>query len=452
MKIIIVGAGVIGSHLAASLSQEKHEVYLIECREDVASRIDEKIDAKVIVGRGSDPDILHQAGVATADLVIAVTNADEVNLVVCSLAARFGAKRRIARVRHPALLNAAKSISEKQFYVDEFINPEEVAAFDIIKAVQAPGAREVADFAESRILLRSFDLLTQSPMCGHKMEDLRSEDFPWPFLIVAVIRDGEVIIPKGDTSLQAKDRIYALLPAASLGEFLMFLDPQIRQANKIVIYGANHISEYVIRELSATVKNIVLIEPDPNVCEDYAGRLEAARVINGSASEAAILKECAIETADAFIATTAQDHTNLVSAVLAKKMGAKRTIITTQQQDYLRIIDTMDIDVVINPQLRAVDQILRLVRGKGIRSVINLLECDCEAIEFVPEDGSPVTKAPLRRLSFPKNSIVGAVIQDQDVVLANGDTHIKPGERVIVFGQEKAVRKIQGLFTRRQLF
>jgi len=452
MKIIIVGAGIIGVHLADSLSRENHEVYLIEVNPDIAARVDEKIDAKVIIGRGSDPEILKQAGIQTADLVIAVTNADEINLIVCFLAARFGAKRRIARVRSGSLLQAVKNFRDQQFAIEEFINPEEVAAFDIIRAVKTPGAREVADFAEGRILLRAFNLPAESTLCGHRMDDLRTEDFPWPFLIVAIIRSGEVIMPKGSTTLEPSDRIYALLPKDSLGEFLTFIDPETRRARKVIICGATHISEIVARELSETVGDIVLIEEDPDTCEQLAGRLNTVRVINGSASESDILKEAGIEAADAFIASTSNDHANLVSAVLAKKMGAKTTIITTQQPDYLSIIDAMDINVVINPRLRAVDQILRLVRGKGIRSVINLLDCDCEALEFVPEENAAVTKAPLKELAFPKNSIVGAVLRDKDVFLANGETQIRPGERVVVFCQEKSVKKLQELFIRKQIF
>ncbi len=452
MRIIIVGAGIIGLNLADSLSRENHEVYLVEVNPDIASRIDEKIDAKVIVGKGSDPDILQQAGIHHADLVIAVTNADEVNLIVCFLAARFGAKRRIARVRNTALLDAVKKFQDEQFAIEEFINPEEVAAFDIIRAVRTPGAREVADFAEGRILLRAFSIPPASTLCGHRMDDLKTEDFPWPFLIVAIIRNGEVIIPKGSTQLNPADRIYALLPKDSLGEFLTFIDPETRQARKIVIYGATHISEIVAQGLADTVNDVVLIEEDPDVCDLYAGRLKTVRVINGSASESDILKEAGIEAADAFIASTSNDHTNLVSAVLAKKMGAKTTIITTQQPDYLSIIDALAINVVINPRLRAVDQILRLVRGKGIRSVINLLDCDCEALEFVPEKDAAVTRAPLKEIAFPKNSIVGAVLRDKDVFLANGNTHIRPGERVVVFCQERSVKKMQDLFTRKKLF
>ncbi len=353
MRIVIVGAGVIGSNLAKSLSEENHEVYLVESDTEAAQKADEKLDAKVIIGDGADPEVLKKAGVANADMVIAVTTSDEINLLVCSLATAYGAKQRIARVRSVSLNNAITEFSCQAFHVDEIINPEQVAAHAIVRTVEAPGAREVADFADGKILLRAFDIPASSHLCGLKIGEVRDEDFPWPFLIIAILRNRSVLIPKGDAFIEAGDRIYVLLPAASLGEFLSFVDPNIRRPKKIVIYGATNTGESVAKALSADIRDISLLEENAQIAEDVAGRLESARVIKGSASETDILRECGIEAADAFIATSNNDHSNLVSAVLAKKMGAKTTIITTRQPDYMAIVDALDIDVVINPRILA---------------------------------------------------------------------------------------------------
>lgn len=450
MQIIIAGAGIIGANLAKSLAEEKHDVYLIESNEETARKVDEKLDVKVVVGNGANPDILKKVFVSEADLVIAVTASDETNLVVCSLAASFGAKRRIARVRNTSLSKVLEQFGNKRFSIDEIINPEEVAAQDIIKTIKTPGTREVADFANGRMLLRSFEIPETSPLCGLKTEELKDEDFPWPFLIIAIIRSGAVLIPKGYTSIEASDRIYVLLPAPSLGEFLSFVNPEIRKPKKIVIYGASDTGERVALGLSDYVRDIILLEEDSQKAKEIAGRLATTRIINGSAAETDILTECGIEAADVFIATSKNDHSNLVSAVLAKKMGAKTTIITTQQPDYMSIVDVLGIDVSVNPRFLAVDQILRLVRGKAISSVTKLLECDTEALEFVPEAGSPVTKAPIKKIRFPKNSIIGAVCREDEVLLADGNTQIREGEKVIVFCQEAAVKKLQSLFIRKK--
>ncbi|MCA9399900.1 MAG: NAD-binding protein, partial [Candidatus Omnitrophica bacterium] len=287
-----------------------------------------------------------------------------------------------------------------------------------------------------------------SPLVGMQMQDFSAEDFPWPFLIISIVREKEVIIPKGDTVIKADDLIYTLLPASSLAEFLTFVNPESKMPKKVLVYGASITGRHLVAELTNTIKDITVLEEDPVLAKAIAGDFKAIRVINGSASEADILNECGIEVADAFIATSNNDHLNLISSVLAKKMGAKFAIITTQQPDYLSIIDALDIDAIINPHHLAVEQILHLVRGKGITSVAKLLECDAEALEFIPEEGSPITKAKVKDLKFPKESIIGAIYSETGAELVKGDTEVKAGQKVVVFCQKTAVKKLQDMFTR----
>ncbi len=446
MKIIIVGAGRIGRNLSKSLAEEQNEVYVIEQDEKRVQQIAEKLDVKVIFGNGADPFILKQANVENADVVLAVTTSDETNLVVCHLAGSFGAKRRIARVRNTSLSQEISDIGYKEFQINEIINPELVAAQAIVKTIKAPGAHGVVDFANGKLMLCSFDVSTHSALLGQSIKEFRDDDFPWPFLIIAIIRNNEVIIPSGDSTLNPDDRIYVLVPAHSLAEILTIVNPEIRTPKKVVINGATITGERVARTLSAHIKDIILLEENPKVAEDVAGRLENVRVLCGSASEADILTECGVEAADVFVATTNNDQSNLISSVLAKKMGAKTTIITSQQEDYMPLIDVLDVDAIINPHFLAVERILHLARGKGISSVTKLADCETEAVEFVPEKNSPITQSMLKEISFPKGAIVGAVYSGEDVHLASGDTQIKPGEKVVVFAQDKVVKKIQKLF------
>ncbi len=451
MKIIIAGAGVIGSNLAKELSRD-HEVYLIESDRATAAKVEEKLDVKVVEGNGSDPSVLTSVPIHNADLVIAATTSDETNVVVCSLAGAYGAKYKVARVRNASLTRALERYRGKHFDIDEIINPEELAAKTILRSLKTPGAREVADFAEGRILFRVFNIAEKSPLDGMKLSSLQEEEFPWPFLIVAVMRNGEVFFPKGDTILQAEDRIYVLLPVQSAAEFLTFVDPDVRRYKKAVIYGAGQIGLRLATLLSSEMEDILLLDERAERAEEAAAKLDKVRVIQGSACESDILKESGIETTDAFIAVTEEDHLNLVSAVLAKKMGAKTTIITTAAPDFMTVVDCMNIDAVINPRFLAVDQILRFVRGKGISAVSSFAECDAEALELVPEEGSPVTLGPLKKIGFPKDSIVGAVFRNNEVVLAHGELSIQAGEKVIVFCREAAVQKIRTLFTKKHLF
>ncbi|UCF31327.1 MAG: Trk system potassium transporter TrkA [bacterium] len=451
MRLIICGAGVIGSNLARYLSDEGHEINLIEQRQSTAKKASEKLDVRVIVGSATEPSTLETAGVAQSDMVIAVTNTDVSNLIICSLAAAYGAKRRIARVRDPSLKDLLQKFGMAHFHVDEIINPDRVAAEAIVKVMAAPGSREVADFADGKVLLRSFDIHDDSPLVNLKLEDLKEKDFPWPFLLVAINRGGSIVIPHGQDNIETGDRIYTLLPRPSLAEFLTFVHPSVRLPRKVIIYGATNTGESLAMDLSKTVPEVVLLEENRVLAERVAGSLNSVTVINGAASEADILRECGVEASDAFIAVSANDHSNLISAVLAKKLGAKTTVITTQQPDYEAIVSALDINVVINPRLLATDQILRLVRGGRISTVATLPECKAEVLELIPEPDSPVTKKPIRQLKFPKKSIIGAIIRDSEVILAAGDTQVQEGEQVVVFCQEDVVPQVQKFFSKRKL-
>jgi trk system potassium uptake protein TrkA len=447
MKLIVCGAGVIGSNLARYLSDERHEVTLIEQKDNVAARAREKVDARVLVGSAFDPVTLESAGVADADMVIAVTNSDVINISICSLAAAYGARKRIARVRDMALSGIVERFGYAHFYVDEIINPDEVAAQTIVKVMEAPGSREVADFAEGKVLLRSFDIPDDSPLVGESLGNLREFDFPWPFLMVAINRSGKVIIPRGDDVIEKGDRVYVLLPRPSLAEFLTFVHPSVRLPRKVVIYGATSTGTSLARSLTAKIKDVVLLEENRTRAEKVAGELDDVRVIHGLASEADILRECGVEAADAYVAVSGNDNQNLISAVLAKQMGAKTTVIIAHQPDYTPIVEGLGVDTFINPRLLATDQILRLIRGARISHVASLPECKSEVLEFVPAPGSPVTKKPIKDLKFPKNAIIGAIDRGDEVILAVGNTQVNAGDSVVAFSQEDAVAKLEKLFT-----
>ncbi|UCG38116.1 MAG: Trk system potassium transporter TrkA [bacterium] len=448
-RLIVCGAGVIGSNLAKYLSEEGHEVTLIEQKQSVADRAAEKLDVRVMTGSAFEHDTLENAGVSDADMVIAVTNSDVVNMAICSLAAAYGARKRIARIRDMSLTGIVEGSERSHFHIDEIINPDEVAAQTIVKIMQAPGSREVADFAGGRILLRSFDVPADSPLAGERLGNLRESDFPWPFIMVAINRAGQVIIPRGDDVIEGGDRIYVLLPHPSLAEFLTFVHPTVRLPRKVVIYGATSTGTSLARSLATRVKEVVILEENRPRAEKVAGELNDVRVIHGLASDADILRECGVEAADAYIAVSTSDHHNLISAVLAKQMGAKTTVITTHQPDYTSIVGGLGIDAFINPRLLATDQILRLVRGDRISHVASLPECKSEVLELIAEPDSPVTRKPIRDLKFPKNSIVGAIHRGNEVILAVGDTQVREGEPVVVFSQEDAVPQLERLFMRR---
>ncbi|MCK5707478.1 MAG: Trk system potassium transporter TrkA [Candidatus Aureabacteria bacterium] len=452
MKITIIGAGTIGANLAKHLSGENHEVYLVEIDKEVALKAHEKLDVKVIIGSGSDPNILKEAMIKEAGLVIAVTPSDETNLVVCSLAAAMGTGKKIARVRSEELNKVIQEFGHSHFNIDEIINPEQITSESIVKIIKTPGSSEVADFANGNILLRSFDISPDSPLCGIKLNDQKLKEFSSRFLIVAMRNNGTLIFPRGDTQILDGYRIYVLLTSSFHDEFLDFVNPNMQKPKKVIIYGATTTGKHLAISLSKFIKEVIVLEEDMELAKKIANEVESIRVINGSGSETEMLKECGIEASDAFIAVSTSDHLNLISAVLAKKMGTKTTIITTHQPDYLEIISAMGIDVVINPHILATYQILRLLRGSGTRHIAKLMGSHTEVLELIPEKDSPITNAPIRDINFPKNSIVGAITRNSEIILVGGNVQIQAGEPVIVFCHEEAVQKLQKIFTKKKFF
>jgi trk system potassium uptake protein TrkA len=345
-----------------------------------------------------------------------------------------------------ALTQIVQKYGHEHFYVDEIINPDEFAAQTIVKVIEAPGSKEVADFADGRILLRSFDIPGDSPLAGVSLGTLGESDFPWPFLVVAIHRDRKVIIPRGSDIVLHGDRIYVLLPKQSLAEFLTFVHPSVRLPRKVIVYGATDTGTSLARSLTAKVKEVVLLEENRTRAGKVAGELADVRVIHGMPSDADILRECGVEVTDTYIAVSGSDHHNLISAVLAKQMGAKRTVIIAHQPDYTPIVEGLGIDSFINPRLLATDQILRLIRGARVSQLASLPECKSQVLEFVPAPGSPITTRLLRDLKFPKNAIVGAVDRGDEVILAGGNTQVNPGDSVVVFSKENALEKLEKVF------
>ena len=215
----------------------------------------------------------------------------------------------------------------------------------------------------------------------------------------------------------------------------------------LIIFGATITGRYIAANLRNKVSDIIMLEEDKLIAEQIAGELQNVRVINGSAADADILNESGVEAADVFIATTKNDHSNIISAVLAKKLGAKITVITTEQPEYLSIANALNVDAIISPHQLAVQQILRLARGKGISAITKLIESESEALEFINTENAEVTKNAIKNIRFPKDSIIGAVYHGDQAVLANGDTHINAGEKVIVFCRSEAVKRLQQMFT-----
>lgn len=449
MKILIVGAGAVGFNLAKQLSSEGHNVSLVEKDPHTARRINEKLDVLLVTGSGSTPSILESARIKESDIVLAVTDSDEVNLTVCLLAHWYGVERKIARLRNEEYTREGSFIREKQFFIDHIINPDFITVDSVLKVIETPGANYVADFAEASILFRGFHVPPDAPIVGRRLEELKEFSSTDSFLIVAIQRKDEMFIPAGQTQIEPEDTIFVLVARVGLPFLLPIVNRRAMEAQRVIIYGASRVGIQLAQLLERKVKMVVLVEPDEDKAQLAASRLSEATILHGQATETEILKEVTMEVVDFFVGAAEDEEANILSCLLAKKQYAKKTIVITKDPDYVPIFGSIGMDVVINPRLFTVSSILQHVIRGPILSMVKLFDkSEAEAIEMVVEKKSKIVDKPLKQIHFPKGSILGTIIRNGEMILPHGDFLLAPGDRAIVFTMPQVREKVQSLFTK----
>ncbi len=437
--------------MAERLALDKHDVSIVESDEEVAARLSEKIDAMIIQGNAGSPNVLEQAGIRESEMVISVSDSDELNMIVCLLARNYGVKTRIARIRNPEYAGSKAHISRQQLAIDRIINPEEIAVDHMEELIFTAGATEVADFAEHKVRLMGFLVPDNAPILGHSLQEMR-EIWPDAFLIVAIHRGQEVIVPRGSDQIKAHDRIYVLMPRELVDLFLGQLYRRLEKINKIVIHGASRMGVSLAQRLESRVSDITLIEADHSSCVKAAATLNRTTVLHGSALDPDLLAEVRVGHVQVFCALTDDDASNVMSALLAKDLGARRTMVSLGEPDFIPIVERIGVDSATNPRLLAVDVIMRFVRGGNIKSIVHLQELKAEVMEMIPAAGSAVINRTLSELApiLPEGALIGVIIRDHSMIIPTGKTVLLPGEHVIVFAAEKARPRIEKLFTKPQ--
>jgi trk system potassium uptake protein TrkA len=452
MRILIVGAGVVGFQLANELSKEGHDISIIDLNPAKIKKINEKLDVLSFLGNGCQPSVLKKAGIETSEMVIAASSVDEINIIICTLANKFNVKKKIARIRNLEYTGCEKILNLKDLFVDTAINPDEIIIDFIGKIMETPGTMNVAEFAEGKIQLRGFDISKDAPIVGKKLSELSGLYSLDSFLITGISRNGEMLIPKGEDQVQIGDHLYVLVAEDLLPLILPMLTKHVDAIQKVVIYGANTVGVNVAKILEEKFKSVTLIEPNTEKAEFAASILNKTTVLFGEATDQDLLKDANIANADFFMALSDDDESNLLSSLLSKKQGAKKVVIITDEPDYLPILDSIEMDIVINPRLLTVGAILQYIRRGRIQSVVKLRENETEVIEMTPDPKSPVVRKKLSQIKFPPGSIVGAIIRNGEMIIPDGESIIEVGESVIVFALPQAIPKIEKLFGKRKLF
>ncbi len=446
MKIIIVGAGEVGFHIAQKLTEENQEVFLIDKDAEKIRRINENFDVQAILGSGTSPKILKTSGIVDADMLVAATDSDEVNLMACLLARHLNQYiLKVARVRSPEYLQEKELFSENLLGVDQIINPESVMVDTIQNLMTAPGASDVINFVGGRIKLIGITVGPDSPFAGRQLASFR--DMEGKILIGAIIRGEQVLIPHGNDTIQLNDLVYIVVRAEELLDECGFLSLDDHAPKRVIIVGAGQTGTALAKALDQTRTNVKIIDRDSQCCTALAEELERVIVINGDGTDKGLLQEENIEDADFMVAITGDEESNVLISLLAKELGAKRNITRINKLSYIPLVSAIGIDTVVSSRLSAIRAILQYIRRGKIISVAPLKGEHAEAIEAEALETSDIVNIPLSKVRFPKGALVGAVVRGNEIIIPRGDTVIRPKDRLIIFALRKVIPKLEKLLT-----
>ena len=448
MRIMIVGAGMVGRHLCEKLSVEGQEVILVDSDEKKLRRLERELNIMPVHGSGASPKILEKAGIEQTDLFIAVTDSDEINLIACIISRQYKVKTRIARVRNEDFYAQGTSQVERTLGIDLVISPDLAMTEEILRLTTLSQAVEVAEFGHGQIDLLGYQAKEEHPCVGSTLADLRDLQSIYHFLVVAITRGEKTIIPRGSDKIEAGDKLYLVTrrPDVPAVEHLLFASTS-RMPRRVFIVGGGPIGAMVARQMEQLNIDINLLEQNPATCEILAEQLERTVVLNSDGLEAQDLLEEDIDQADLVIAVTNSDTTNILSSLLAKHHGAKKCITLISNPGFIPMLGKLGIDVPLSPRQVAANLILRYVRGGGrIVSVASLLGGNAEVVEMKVPDTDQFVDLPLKHLTFPHGSIVGAIMRGHQTIIPTGETKLAPDDNLIIFFTSDAEQGVASLF------
>jgi trk system potassium uptake protein TrkA len=437
MKIIIIGAGQVGGTLAENMVGEQNDITLIDTNSQVLQELQDKMDLQVITGHGSHPDILEKAGAEDADMVIAVTNDDSTNMIACQIAySLFHTPTKIARIRSSHILKYRKQLFHNQdIPVDHIIAPEQLVTRDIARLIDYPGALQVLEFAQGKVSLVAVKAYYGGLLVGHALSTIKEHIPNVDTRVAAIYRNGRPIRPLGTTVIEADDEIFFIAASEHIRAVMNELQKLETPYKRIMIAGGGNIGAGLARILEKK-HQVKLIEHNPKRAEYLASELDNTVVFAGDSSDQELLQEEHIEQFDVFIAVTNDDEANIMSSLLAKRLGARKTMVLIQRSAYVDLIDSSDIDIAISPQQATISALLTHVRKGSIDNVYSLRRGAAEAIEIVAkgdEDSSKVVGREIKMLKLPPGTTIGAIVRGNEVVIAHSNTVIREEDHVILF-------------------
>ncbi len=448
MKFIIVGAGEVGYNIARRLAAENKKVVIIDKDINSVRRVTEDLDVQAIHASGSNPKILINAGIKETDILLAVTDSDETNLVACLMSNLVSpATRKLARIRHPDFDDYHDLFQNSPPQIDTVINPETEVVKTIRRLIDVPGAIDVGNFADGQVKYVGFHLDDTSDLVGKKLLDFSScFSGPRP-LIAAIIRDNDVIVPHGDDRLQANDLIYIVCQADSLIDTMKRFDKKVIPIQRVLIIGGGRIGELLAKRLEADKIKTKIVESNLDRCQYLSEKLNKTIVLHGDGSDQKLFLEENINHNDVVVSVTDDDETNILVTLLVKNLGVENTITRIGKSSYYPLLNSIGIEKVISPRLSAVSSILQAIRKGKVLSDISIFGERGEFIEAIALETSDITGMPLKKISFPKGALLVCIIRNGQIIIPAGDSVVNPGDRIILFALKQAVEKLEKLLT-----
>jgi trk system potassium uptake protein len=454
MKIIILGAGQVGATLAQNLAIEANDVTVVDANENRLQGLRDRIDIGVVTGHASHPEVLIQAGIHDADLLIAVTNDDETNMIACQVAySLFRTPTKIARIRANAYLAEPALFSNTAIPIDVLISPEQLVSDYIYRLIEQPGALQVLDFAGGNVQLVAVKAYYGGPLVGHELRFLRQHMPAVDTRVAAIFRRDHPITPTGSTVIEADDEVFFIAAKADIRAVMSELRRLESPYKRITIAGGGNIGLRLTRELESRY-SVRVIERDPARCVQLSEQLHRTIVLEGSASDQELLLEENIEDTDVFLALTNDDEANIMSSMLAKRLGARKVMALINNTAYVDLVQGGEIDIAISPQLTTIGSLLTHVRRGDLVNVHSLRRGAAEAIEIIAhgdERSSKVVGKTLEELPLPEGATVGAIVREKEgrseVLIAHDDLVVETGDHLILFlVNKKFTRDIEQLF------
>ena len=445
MKIIIAGAGDVGCHLARMLSGDNHEITVIESDRKLLGDVAAVADLLTVEGDCTSFATLRKAIVRKADLFIAVNHEEERNIISAILAKQMGAKKSIARIDHNEYLEPNNKEVFINLGIDYLFYPEKIAARQVIKLLGHTATTEYVDFSNGKLTLVVFRLDPSSELVGHTLLSFTEKQQPLSYRTVAITRDGRTIIPHGNDTYMEGDMVYIITKEDSVKEVMAFSGQSNIDINNLMILGGSQIGQRIALELQDKV-NIKLVEYIADKAYKLAETLDSTLIINEDGRNIEAMMEEGLSNMDAFVAVTGRSETNILAAMLAKRMGVKKVIAEVENLNYIKLAESIGIDTIINKKLITASNIFRFTLSTDVQAIKCLTGSEAEVLEFIVKPNSPATKAKVKDLDFPSEAIIGGIVRGDKVFIAVGNTEISAYDRVVVFAMPNTIAKIGKYF------